>query len=81
MLRVNTQEAKAQLSALLARVEESGETVLICRYGKPIAELRRLPATKDPLAYHPNLADGVVFVEDPATPLHGDDWALDDDMP
>ncbi|HUG54122.1 MAG TPA: type II toxin-antitoxin system prevent-host-death family antitoxin [Vicinamibacteria bacterium] len=39
MKKVNLHEAKAQLSALLDRVEE-GETVLICRRNVPTAELR-----------------------------------------
>ncbi|MCF7853706.1 MAG: type II toxin-antitoxin system Phd/YefM family antitoxin [Candidatus Pacebacteria bacterium] len=40
MLTVNTHEAKTKLSALLSTVDEQGETVIICRNGHPIAELR-----------------------------------------
>lgn len=40
MPSVNVHEAKTTLSALLAEVEERGEVVLICRNGKPVAELR-----------------------------------------
>ncbi|HXU31292.1 MAG TPA: type II toxin-antitoxin system prevent-host-death family antitoxin, partial [Thermoanaerobaculia bacterium] len=40
MVTVNTHEAGSELSSLLARVEEQGETILICRNGKPVAELR-----------------------------------------
>jgi prevent-host-death family protein len=36
---VNIHEAKTQLSALLAEVEATGEKVLICRHGKPVADL------------------------------------------
>ena len=36
---VNIHEAKTQLSALLAEVEKTGEKVLICRHGKPVADL------------------------------------------
>jgi prevent-host-death family protein len=39
MLSVNTHEAKSRLSELLARVETNQETVVICRNGKPVAEL------------------------------------------
>jgi len=39
MLVVNIHEAKTNLSALLAKIEKTGEEVLICRYGKPIADL------------------------------------------
>ena len=41
MTRVNMQEAKTRLSQLVAAVER-GETVLLCRNGEPVAELRRL---------------------------------------
>ena len=37
-MQVNVQEAKSQLSRLLELVEE-GETVVIARHGKPVAEL------------------------------------------
>ena len=36
---VNIHEAKTKLSALLAEVEATGEKVLICRHGKPVADL------------------------------------------
>jgi prevent-host-death family protein len=55
-VRVNVHQAKTQLSRLLELAEE-GETVVIARHGKPVAELVRartagLPiglARKDPL--------------------------------
>jgi len=37
-MQVNVHEAKTQLSRLLELVEE-GETVIIARHGKPVAEL------------------------------------------
>ena len=37
-MQVNVHEAKSQLSRLLELVEE-GETVVIARHGKPVAEL------------------------------------------
>jgi prevent-host-death family protein len=37
-MRVNVHEAKTQLSHLLELVEQ-GETVIIARHGKPVAEL------------------------------------------
>jgi len=73
MVTVNTHEAKTRLSALLAAVETKGETVLICRNGKPVAELRPLPAAKDPLRVHPELSR-IELHEDPATPLDPEDW-------
>lgn len=41
MTQVNMQEAKTRLSQLVAAAER-GETVLLCRNGEPVAELRRL---------------------------------------
>lgn len=43
MIRVNIYEAKSQLSRHLARVEQEGETIVICRRNIPIAEIRPLP--------------------------------------
>lgn len=39
---VNIHEAKTHLSKLLERVE-NGETIVIARAGKPVAELRAVP--------------------------------------
>lgn len=40
MIKVNIHEAKSQLSALLHAVETREEHVVICRAGKPVAELK-----------------------------------------
>ena len=40
MIKVNVQEAKTHLSKYLEAVE-MGETVVVCRHNKPIAELRK----------------------------------------
>jgi len=42
MTRVNIHEAKTHLSKYLEKVER-GETVILCRRNRPIAELRPLP--------------------------------------
>ena len=39
MLQVSIHEAKTRLSALIAQVERLGEGIIICRYGRPVAEL------------------------------------------
>ena len=39
MIRVNTHSAKTNLSALLLKVENTGEQVTICRNGRPVARL------------------------------------------
>jgi len=55
MIWVNTFEAKTRLSELLKQVEETGEHVLVCRNGKPVAELRPIETARDPLVKHPVL--------------------------
>lgn len=39
MRRVNVHEAKAGFSGLLAEIERNGGRIVICRNGKPIADL------------------------------------------
>lgn len=69
MVTVNTHEAKTRLSALLALVEEKGEKVLICRHGRPVAELSKAGRKKsrNRLATDPSLR--VQLNYDPAEPL------------
>ena len=73
MITVNTHEAKSRLSALLTEVEQSGEVVIICRNGKPVAELRQLAPVPDPLRVDPELS-AIQFHEDPVKPLDPEDW-------
>lgn len=48
MKSINVHEAKAHLSEYLAQVE-GGETVVICRRNKPVAELKPIaPSRKAP---------------------------------
>jgi antitoxin (DNA-binding transcriptional repressor) of toxin-antitoxin stability system len=46
MITANMHEAKSRLSALVKAVEEDGETVILCRNGKEVAEIRRRPKQK-----------------------------------
>ena len=78
VITINTHEAKTRLSALLAAVEEQGEVVLICRHGKPIAELRAASAhlsAPDPLKMHPELAAAILY--DPTELASEDEWPAD----
>jgi antitoxin (DNA-binding transcriptional repressor) of toxin-antitoxin stability system len=75
MIVVNLREAKTRLSALLAAVEERGETVIICRHGRPVAELRAVGSTvvfPDPLQTHPELKARILY--DPTEPATEDEW-------
>jgi len=80
MISVNTHEAKTQLSRLLAAVERKGEVVVICRNGKPVAELRAVRTVHDPLAVHPDLA-ATRILGDITEPLDPDGWPLDANLP
>jgi len=62
-MQVNVHQAKTQLSRLLAMVEE-GESVVIARHGKPVAQLVRARTKGLPLG---------VAREDPLVPP-GDAW-------
>ena len=69
---VNIHEAKTKLSALLAEVEKTGEKVLICRHGKPVADL--VPHRKrSRLQPHPVMRN-VRIDYDPTEPLAEDEW-------
>ena len=41
MIRLNVHQAKTHLSRYLRRLEQ-GETILLCRHNRPIAEVRRV---------------------------------------
>jgi prevent-host-death family protein len=69
---VNIHEAKTKLSALLAEVEATGEKVLICRHGKPVADL--VPHRKRRrLEPHPVMSK-LHIKYDPTEPLAEDEW-------
>jgi len=69
---VNIHEAKTKLSALLAELETTGEKVLICRHGKPIADL--VPHRKrSRRELHPVMSK-IRIAYDPTEPLAEDEW-------
>lgn len=72
MKNLNIHEAKTKLSALIMEVEQKGESFLICRNGKPVAEL--VPHKKtDRLAYHPTLSK-IKIHYDPVEELSNEEW-------
>jgi prevent-host-death family protein len=72
MQKLNIHEAKTRLSALLAAVEQDGESFLICRNGKPVAEL--VPHKKQSrLEDHPVLSN-IRIHYDPTEDLSGEEW-------
>jgi antitoxin (DNA-binding transcriptional repressor) of toxin-antitoxin stability system len=72
MQKLNIHEAKTRLSAVLIEVEQKGTTFLICRNGKPIAELA--PHKKrNRLARHPTFSQ-IKIKYDPIEELADDEW-------
>ena len=76
VITVNMHEAKTRLSELVKAVEERNETVVVCRDGHEVAEIRRRvkrraarDLTPDP-RFHVELAPGYL----PAEPLTDDEW-------
>ena len=73
MIIANIHEAKTNLSSLLAQVERSGEKVLVCRNGKPVAEIVAHQQT-DRLKMHPVMGN-IEINYDPVEPLSEGEWA------
>lgn len=75
MLTVNMHEAKTKLSTLVADVEKNNETVVLCRNGKPVAEIvpYKKKGLKFPLKPHPVLGKMKINY-DPTEPLSEDEW-------
>ena len=70
---VNIYDAKAHFSELVAHVEDSNTSVVICRNNKPVAELVPRRTKRNPLKTDPRLS-GAVFNGDPCEPLPLEDW-------
>ncbi len=57
MATLNVQEAKTHLSRYLDRVAK-GEVIVVCKYNKPVAEIRAIPETVAPKPRKPGLWKG-----------------------
>ena len=75
MINVNTHEAKTRLSALLNIVESGKDTVVICRNGRPIADLVRHAEPAPKLSRRGTFPElkGTILT-DPTLPLDEDAW-------
>jgi antitoxin (DNA-binding transcriptional repressor) of toxin-antitoxin stability system len=80
MINVNIHEAKTRLSALVRAVEERGETVILQRHGKPVAEIHAYGTRGDAagadrdLTPDPTLMPRFAPGYDPTEPLAADEW-------
>jgi prevent-host-death family protein len=72
MKTVNVHDAKTNFSSLLATVENSNESFVICRNGEPVADL--VPHKKvNRLKPHPVLSK-IKINYDPTEPLSENEW-------
>ena len=76
MITVNMHEAKTRLSELVKAVEEKGETIVLCRHGKPVAAIHKAargPDRFNRLKPHPKLRR-IRINYDPTEPLQAEEW-------
>ena len=73
MSTVTEKEAKAQLPKLLALIEKSGQPIVICRDGKPVADLVPHRKVRRNLKPDPILSK-IVINYDPTEPLSEAEW-------
>ena len=72
MKMVSVHEAKTKLSGILAAIESTGESYLVCRRGKPVARL--VPHVKvNRLKPHPVMSR-IKLNYDPTEPLTEEEW-------
>ena len=76
MIRVNMHEAKSRLSELVKAVEERNESVVLCRDGQEVAEIRRRPRRprRRDLTPEPRFAVTRAPGYRPDEPLGEDEW-------
>ena len=72
MITLNVHETKTRLSALLAEIEKTGETIVVCRNGKPVADLQPHRHGRH-MRPHPVMGH-VKLRYDPTEPLSADEW-------
>ena len=63
MITVNIHEAKTNLSKLITRLEKTGESIRICRNGRPVAELKPTEPKGDPLKTYPEISNIKIMYE------------------
>jgi antitoxin (DNA-binding transcriptional repressor) of toxin-antitoxin stability system len=76
MITVNMHEAKTRLSELVKAVEERNETVVLCRDGREVAEIRRRAKRRPArdLTPDPHLRVELAPGYHPTEPLAEDEW-------
>lgn len=76
MKTVNVHDAKTRLSSLLAEIERGGKGIVICRNGKPVADL--VPHRGD-VSMAPDRKLGAIKIKyDPIEEVDDADWPPED---
>ena len=76
MRKVNVHEAKTGFSALLAEIERRGKRIVICRNGKPVADL--VPHRTE-VSMAPDKKLGAIAIKyDPIEEASDDEWPTDE---
>lgn len=71
---VNIHEAKTKLSQIISSIELGKKSFIICRNGKPVAEIKKFTdIVKNPLKKNPQLSK-VIIKGDLVKPLSLEDW-------
>jgi antitoxin (DNA-binding transcriptional repressor) of toxin-antitoxin stability system len=72
MKTVNVHEAKTNFSSLLAKLEKDSEAIVICRNGKPVADL--VPHQRGSRIKTHRVLRKIKIGYDPVEPLSSDEW-------
>ncbi len=75
MKTVNVHEAKTLFSGLLAQIEKRGERIVICRNGKPVADL--VPHQHRVSMLADKKLGALKMLYDPIEPAADDEWPPD----
>jgi antitoxin (DNA-binding transcriptional repressor) of toxin-antitoxin stability system len=77
MIAVNMHEAKTHFSKLIHCVETEEETVLVCRHGHPVAEIKAHKGKRPRKLPAPSLKLAAILKYDPTEPLEAEDLPED----
>ena len=75
MKTVNVHDAKTGLSGLLAEIEKSGKRIVICRSGKPVADL--VPHRREVSMAADKKLGAIKVKYDPTEEASETDWPFD----
>lgn len=82
MIHVNIHDAKTRLSSLIRAVEQQGETIILQRHGRPVAEIHAYGSSAVAAVPRDLTPDSRLIVTcaegfDPAEVLSEDEWPDD----